>query len=205
LARRRFNDLSVERQDEILRAAAAEFARAGFQGTSYNQLLERLQLAKSSAYYYFDDKRDLFLTVIERCYASYFEAIAALPRPQTAAQFWRFVEASSLEGFELMLRDPTIAGLMQCLEREQVLLGELASERVLNGQARFYESMIEEGQRLGAIRTDLPTQLLADAVRSLSMTFDRWFVLEHQKPQFAGSATLAAQYTALARRLCERG
>jgi AcrR family transcriptional regulator len=205
LARRRFEDLSVERQDEILRLAAAEFARTGFQGTSYNQLLERLQLGKSSAYYYFDDKRDLFLTVIERCYASYFEAIAALPRPGTAAEFWCFVEASSLEGFELMLRDPTIAGLMHCLEREQVLLGELASERVLNGQARFYESMITEGQGLRAIRTDLPTPLLADAVRSLSMTFDRWFVLEHQKPDFAGSAALATQYTALVRRLCELG
>jgi AcrR family transcriptional regulator len=205
LARRRFEDLPVERQDEILRLAAAEFARTGFQGTSYNQLLERLQLGKSSAYYYFDDKRDLFLTVIERCYASYFEAIDALPRPRTAEEFWCFVEAASLEGFELMLRDPAIAGLMQCLEREQALLGELTSARVVDGQAHFYESMIAEGQRLGAIRTDLPMQLLADAARSLSMTFDRWFVLEHHKPDFAGSATFAAQYTALARRLWEPG
>jgi AcrR family transcriptional regulator len=203
LARRRFEDLPRDRQDEILRLSAAEFARTGFQGTSYNQLLERLQLGKSSAYYYFEDKRDLFLTVIERCYASYFEALSALPRPKTAAEFWRFVEAASLEGFELMLRDPTIAGLMQCLEREQALLGELASERVLDGQTRFYESLIAEGQRLGAVRTDLPTQLLADAARSLSLTFDRWFVLEHQKADFAGAATFAAQYSALARRLCE--
>jgi AcrR family transcriptional regulator len=186
-----------------LRLAAAEFAQTGFQGTSYNQLLERLQLGKSSAYYYFDDKRDLFLTVIERCYASYFEAIQALPRPRSAVEFWSFVESCSLEGFELMLRDPTVAGLMQCLEREQALLGELASERVLNGQARFYESMVAEGQRLCAVRTDLPPALLAEAVRNLSITFDRWFVLEHKKPDFAGAARFASQYTELARRLCE--
>jgi AcrR family transcriptional regulator len=203
LARRRFEDLPSERRAEILRLAAAEFARTGFQGTSYNQLLERLQLGKSSAYYYFDDKRDLFLTVIEHCYAGFFEAIAALPRPRTADEFWRFVQECSLEGFELMLRDPTIAGLMQCLEREQTLLGELASERVLNGQARFYESMITEGQRLGAVRTDLPTAVLAEAARSLSLTFDRWFVREHNQPGFAGTATFAAQYSELVRRVCE--
>jgi AcrR family transcriptional regulator len=203
LARGRFKDLPIQRREEILRLAAAEFAATGFQGTSYNQLLERLQLGKSSAYYYFDDKRDLFLTVIERCYASYFEAVTALPRPKTAAEFWQFVEKCSVEGFELMLREPSVAGLMQCLERERGLLGELASDRVLNAQSEFYQSMIEEGQQLGAVRRDLPVKLLADAARSLSITFDRWFIVEHRNSDFVGAAALAAQYTVLARRLCE--
>jgi AcrR family transcriptional regulator len=203
LARRRFEALPRERQDEILRLAAEEFAAHGFQGTSYNQLLERLQLGKSSAYYYFDDKRDLFLTVVERCYATYHEAIARLPRPTSAASFWRFVEQASLAGFEVMLRDPTIAAVMQCVEREQSLLGELGSDRVLEGQSSFYETLLREGQRLGAVRSDLPLSLLVDVTRGLAITFDRWFVLQRHEPDFIGLTAAAKTFTELARRLCE--
>ncbi len=202
MARRRFEALPRERQDEILRLAAEEFAAHGFQGTSYNQLLERLQLGKSSAYYYFDDKRDLFLTVIERSYAAYYDAMDALERPQSAEQFWQFVEACSLAGFEVMLRDPTVAALMQCMEREQGLLGELDSERVMQGQARYYRDMLLEGQRLGAVRCDLPLPLLAESARGLASSFDRWFVLEWHKPEFVGLEAAAKMFTELARRLC---
>jgi AcrR family transcriptional regulator len=203
VARRRFEALPRERQDEILRLAAEQFAAHGFQGTSYNQLLEQLQLGKSSAYYYFDDKRDLFLTVLERSYSAYFEAMSALERPSSAEGFWRFVEQSSLAGFEVMLRDPTIAALMQCMEREQALLGELDSERVVQSQARFYQDMLLEGQRLGAVRSDLPLPLLVNAARGLAIAFDRWFVVEWHKPDFVGLEAAAKMFTALARRLCE--
>ncbi|HEY6078514.1 MAG TPA: TetR/AcrR family transcriptional regulator [Polyangiaceae bacterium] len=203
MARRRFEALPRERQDEILRLAAQEFASHGFQGTSYNQLLERLQLGKSSAYYYFDDKRDLFLTVVERCYAAYLGSIEQLAPPTSADEFWSFVEQSSLAGFRFMLRDPTSAALMQCMDREQALLGELSSERVLHDQAKFYETLLEQGQRLGAVRVDLPLALLADVARSLAISFDRWFVVEWYKPGFMGLEAAAKAFCDAARRVCE--
>jgi AcrR family transcriptional regulator len=197
VARRRFDDLSPERQTEILQLAAEEFARSGFQGTSYNQLLERLQLGKSSAYYYFEDKRDLFLTVIERCYTDYFAELAQLPQPQSVAEYWDFVERSSCSGFESMLADPTLAGLLQCLEREQALLGELAAERVLQKMSGFYRGMLEVGQRLGAVRSDVPPALLAEVVRGIAVSFDRWFVLECRKPSFMGCAAAGRLFTSM--------
>ena len=195
MARRRFDDLPSERQEEILELAAQEFARSGFQGTSYNQLLERLKLGKSSAYYYFEDKRDLFLTVIERCYVDYFAELGRLPQPTTIDEYWEFVERGSSSGFQIMLADPTLAGLLQCLEREQALLGELAAERVLQKMSGFYVSMLELGQRLGAVRTDLPLALLAEVARGIAVSFDRWFVLECRKPDFMGCAAAARVFT----------
>lgn len=183
--------------------AAQEFASHGFQGTSYNQLLERLQIGKSSAYYYFDDKRDLFLTVVERCYAAYFETIQQLAPPTSAAEFWTFVEQRSLAGFRLMLRDPTIAALMQCMDREQALLGELDSERIVHDQRKFYEGLLEQGQRLGAVRVDLPLALLADVARSLAISFDRWFVVAWYKPDFMGLEAAAKAFCDVVRRACE--
>jgi AcrR family transcriptional regulator len=199
VARHPFQPLAPERQDEILQLAGLEFARSGFQGTSYNQLLERLHLGKSSAYYYFDDKRDLFLTVIERCYAAYFATIAKLERPESAQAFWPFVHRASVRGFEFMLEDRTAAGLMQCMHRERGLLGELISGELRATMNDFYEQLVVEGQRLGAVRTDLPQRLLVETVRNLSVTFDQWFINERLAAEEAASL-----FTDLVRRMVER-
>jgi AcrR family transcriptional regulator len=225
VARHPFQQLAPERQDEILHLAGLEFARSGFQGTSYNQLLERLHLGKSSAYYYFDDKRDLFLTVIERCYSSYFTTITKLERPGSAPAFWAFVHRASVRGFEFMLEDPTAAGLMQCVQRERSVLGELLSVDLLATMNDFYAQLIVEGQALEAVRTDVPQALLVETVRTLSVTFDQWFIRERgaaesppaasvppsaaSVPPSAASAPPSAEqaallFTDLVRRMVER-
>jgi len=200
---RRFQQLPRARQEEILRVAAAEFARSGFHGTSYNQLLERLHLGKSSAYYYFDGKRDLFLKALQHCYATYFAAIQRLERPADAAGFWDFVQRATTIGYALMLADPTAASLMQCMQREKALLGELVSHELLASMEAFYDEMIGEGQRLGAIRTDLPRRLVVDVVRDAAMTFDRWYVTERERGDAGVTPAEAARlFTDVARRIC---
>lgn len=202
MARRRFEQLPPERQEEILRVAAEEFARAGFQRTSYNQLLERLQLGKSSAYYYFDDKRDLFLTALQRCYEKFFAVVRTVERPEGAEGFWAFVERSTELGYEFMLEDPTAAALMMCLQREKALLDELGSTELLGVIEAFYADMIREGQRLGTVRADMPFDLVVALVRDASMTFDRWFITARSASTSPSPREAARWYTEVVQRLC---
>jgi AcrR family transcriptional regulator len=191
VARPHFQNLPVERRDEILGLAAREFARSGFHATSYNQLLERLKLAKSSAYYYFDDKRDLFCTVIRRCYERYFEALSELESPRTARSFWKFFETAAELGFEYLVADPTAAGMMLCLHRESAGR-ELLTGDLLATIDAAYDRIIRDGQRLGAVRTDLPHRLLLEMVRNASVTFDLWFFDEQEDGKRPPSAKEAA-------------
>ena len=203
MARPRFQQLPRERREEILGVAAAEFARSGFHGTSYNQLLERLQLGKSSAYYYFEDKRDLFLTVLQRCYAAYFAVIKQLEPPTSADGYWAHLHRTTVLCYGFMLEDPTAAHLMQCMQREKALLGELVSSELLASMQDSYEEMIRNGQRLGAIRSDMPQSLLVDTVRDVAMTFDRWFITERSHGGDAPTPEHAAtMYTDVVRRIC---
>ncbi|MDR1196599.1 MAG: TetR/AcrR family transcriptional regulator [Endomicrobium sp.] len=50
---------------EILKAAAARFARYGFQKTTLEEIAADLNKVKSSVYYYFSDKESIFKAVIE--------------------------------------------------------------------------------------------------------------------------------------------
>jgi AcrR family transcriptional regulator len=202
VARRRFEQLPSVRKDEILGTAAREFARSGFYGTSYNQLLERLGLGKSSAYYYFEDKRDLFLTAVERCYAAFFATVEGLERPSDAESFWVFVEQSSRLGYEFMLDDPVAAELMLCVQRERHLLDEFASDRLLESMRTFYAGLVAEGQRLGAVRTDLPDDLLVELVRDTTIAFDRWFIAARASAEPPSPAVAARTFSEVIGRLC---
>src|SRR5215469_15411243 len=63
----RFARMPEEKRERLLNAAAQEFAAHGYEGASLNHILETAQIGKSSAYYYFSDKADLFATVAAWC------------------------------------------------------------------------------------------------------------------------------------------
>lgn len=86
---RRLENLEPERQKRLFETAAEEFAAHGFDGASLNRILEKSGMSKSSLYYYFDDKADLFVTLIERSMAVLFREIGGFdPATLDAEGFW---------------------------------------------------------------------------------------------------------------------
>ena len=63
----RFAKMPSEKRERLLTIAAQEFAAHGFEAASFNRILEKAQIGKSSAYYYFEDKADLFCTAVSYC------------------------------------------------------------------------------------------------------------------------------------------
>src|SRR5947209_7475198 len=63
----RFSKLEPEKRERLLEVAAQEFAQYGFEDASLNRILDRTQMSKGAAYYYFEDKVDLFFTVMQYC------------------------------------------------------------------------------------------------------------------------------------------
>jgi AcrR family transcriptional regulator len=57
-------------QERILRAATAEFARYGLGGARVDRIAARAGANKRMLYYYYGNKEDLFLAVLEAAYAS---------------------------------------------------------------------------------------------------------------------------------------
>ena len=87
--RKRLDKLDPERQRVLFEAAAEEFAAKGFEAASLNRILEKSGMGKSSLYYYFDDKADLFTMLMERSLAVLFGQLGAFdPDSLTAEGFW---------------------------------------------------------------------------------------------------------------------
>ena len=83
MPRPRFAKLDPAKKEAILTAALEAFASHGFDGASYNQIIEKAGISKGAMYYYFDDKEDLFATVVRHELEDILQHFHTLPEVST--------------------------------------------------------------------------------------------------------------------------
>jgi len=66
------------RTHEILQPAQAAFARHGYKKTTLEDIADRLGMVKSALYYYYPNKQELFIAVIEHEVVLFFDNIRGL-------------------------------------------------------------------------------------------------------------------------------
>ncbi|MAM13323.1 MAG: hypothetical protein CML23_23305 [Rhizobiaceae bacterium] len=171
----RLETLAPERRERLLAAATAAFARHGLAGASLNAILKDSGMSKGQAYYYVRDKADLYCAVIERALDRLSGQIdfSQVAEAGDRAGFWKALRAAFEKLGALLIAEPATASLGRTMyegpETERALEAPL-------GRLRAGAAMLaEHGQRLGAIRTDLPLSLIVDMVFAAARALDRWF------------------------------
>lgn len=202
MPRPRFHALPPARRAEILAAAADEFSRYGLEGASYNRIIAAAGASKGAMYYYFDSKDDLLLTLVadlaERCA----EAIGGAGEFRDPAGFWAEVRALGARAVAFFLADPRVAGLARRLIQASP---ESQPGRAIAGYTRraeaFTAELLRRGQAVGAVRRDLPLELLAHMVTGLGEAVDRWLLARWHELDAAALAALPDQTVDLFARL----
>lgn len=179
MTRARFLKLPAEQQERILASALEEFAGHGYRDASLNRIIEAAGISKGSMYYYFDGKEDLYAHVARERLDWLFEQAGPLPvpTPKDPDEFWSELERDYRVLIELMLATPSLAALVRdwlggtptptlnetMKEAEQQLIPWL-------------EQTIAVGQRVGAVRTDIPTGLIIALVMGMGQAMDTWLI-----------------------------
>ncbi len=179
MPRPRFYKLSEEKRQGILTVARAEFAESGFEGASYNQIIEKAGLSKGAMYYYFDDKIDLYAAVLEDVEREMIESLGPL---SLEGEFWEVLERLFRKSIQFAIDRPELASLARGLRdvrhlREGPIAGIYARIMEMTGM------IIAHGQAVGAVRTDLPQSLLVSVGFAMGEAIDFWMI--DQFGQFA--------------------
>jgi AcrR family transcriptional regulator len=174
----RFARMPAGKRERLLTVAAREFALHGFETASMNHILEEAGIGKSSAYYYFEDKADLFATVVEY---SVERLGLAVSDPDimslTAETFWTAFAEAHKQPLLRVQESPWFFAAARAVERltpesrEREPLATLAM-RQMSGMG----AMIQRGQQLGLIRDDLPDELLFAWFRAIDGASDNWLL-----------------------------
>jgi AcrR family transcriptional regulator len=159
MPRERFFNLPPETRTRLLEIALAEFAARGFEDASLNGILAAAGLSKGVYYYYFEDKEDLFVTALETALG---ELLPRLPLPAferlTPAEFWPEVERVFVGWTALFDSSRDLLRAALGLSEERRRSPRFAA--VLEKGRAFWRVIIEAGQRLGCVRTDVPIDVL---------------------------------------------
>ncbi|MFJ3436963.1 TetR/AcrR family transcriptional regulator [Streptomyces cyaneofuscatus] len=183
----RFHRLADDRRRHILDVARGHFAQHGPDAASYNKIIESAGVSKTAAYQYFDGKDDLLATVLD----------GVRDRLLAALGSWEPAESGS--AFRARLDDGSRALLAHLHEHpEDLALADLAIGRA--GEAQWlgwFEAVVDNGQALGLIRTDLDRSLLVAATAAVMRAADTWTLVRLRSGNGQDTAQIAGQVWAL--------
>ncbi|WP_415960502.1 TetR/AcrR family transcriptional regulator [Streptomyces sp. 021-4] len=179
----RFHRLADDRQRHILDVARGHFAQHGPDAASYNKIIESAGVSKTAAYQYFDGKDDLLATVLDGV------------RDRLLAALGPWEPAESGSAFRARLDDGSRALLAHLHEHpEDLALADLAIGRA--GEAQWlgwFEAVVDDGQALGLIRTDLDRSLLVAATAAVMRAADTWTLARLRSGNGQDTAQIAGQ------------
>lgn len=178
MPRERFYNLASKTRTGLLETATRHFAKSGLERASLNAILAEAGLSKGSFYYYFDDKDDLFATALE---SSLDAAIARLPVPELgsipAKDFWTTVERFvSKWAAAFDTESDLFKAALQLTDAQRK--SPRFAPMLAKGQA-IYRQLIEPGQHLGCIRSDLSIETLGRLLEANDAVLDSIFIATH--------------------------
>ncbi len=171
----RFQNLDEPRRSAILAAAAEELGERGFDGASYNRIIERAGISKGAMYYYFADKDDLFRTVLATALSEWLTRVGAPFEADDATSFWNACEATYVRSLRFMLADPRNAAVCLAVTRARERLeGHPALLELHQRMGEWTSELVRHGRAVGAIRSDISAELLVQVGLSMMDAGDRW-------------------------------
>ena len=175
MPRPRFEKLDAEKRERILEVAAREFVSHGYRGASLNHIIESLALSKGSFYYYFDDKADLFATVVQSAWEALLQGWSLEVDSLGRDTFWPYLEALARDVRVRLRARPWLVPATRLLGTPPTSVRGLLADKLTRMQA-FRERLVRHGQRLGVVRTDLPDGLLLGLLSTVDAAGDRWLL-----------------------------
>ncbi len=179
MPRPRFSKLPADKRERILEASAKAFAAHGYDRASLNQILSDASISKGAAYYYFDDKADLYATTVLHYVQELMTDVQFDAQQLTVVSFWDQITNVYRRQFTQFYERPWVLGVVKAAgSPSATLLTEGPLAQLWQQMQPLLAQLIEHGQQVGAIRTDLPTDLLLALMLAVDEAHDRW-LYEH--------------------------
>ena len=180
----RFEKIDPDKRGRLLQAAAQEFAAAGFEKASLGKIADAAGVSKPAVYYYFEDKADLYVTVVREAW----ERLSPQKQVDVAAldkdSFWPTLEKLLVRNVGLCRDEPWLTAVGKLAyhpPREGAPAGAVAA--IFEEARAFQQGVLRRGQELETVRRDLPDELLIRMLIAADAAADHWDELGHQEAE----------------------
>lgn len=158
-----------ERRNEILDAADELFAQKGFDGTSTNDILEKVGIARGTLYYHFKSKEDIMDALIERYAVLILGAAKEIAVDKSIPVIERVIRAV----MAMNLSGGSSEVIMDHIHKPQnALMHQKIQKVIINGVPPILTEIIREGIDQGMFNTPFPYECMEMVVVYANTIFD---------------------------------
>lgn len=158
-----------ERRNEILDAADELFGEKGFDGTSTNDILNKVNIARGTLYYHFKSKEDIMNALIDRYNVRLLSRAGKIADDKSIPVDERMVRVV----MALNLGSGSGREIMEHIHKPQnALMHQKIQKVVLNGVPGILSGIIRQGIEQGMFHTPFPYECMEMVIAYTNMVFD---------------------------------
>lgn len=158
-----------ERKNEILDAADELFSLKGFDGTSTNDILEMVGIARGTLYYHFNSKEDIMDALIERYNLRVLGAAQEIAENKSIPVNERIIRVV----MALNISGGSSNEIMERIHKPQnALMHQKIQKVIINGVTPILAEIILEGIEQGLFSTPFPYECMEMLVTYANTIFD---------------------------------
>ena len=170
--------LAADKRRKLFQISSGEFAAKGFKQASLNRIISEMKMSKSSFYHYFQNKEDLFRVTLENVLGPVLQVHHSIDlEALTTDDFWPTLIGKGSEAMALVttLPETVLAGKMfyRCYDDPD---GHAVAQDMMDEFTDWTTHLIQRGQALKLVRTDMPETLLISILMSMGISMDRWMM-----------------------------
>ncbi len=124
-------------------------------------------------YYYFRDKADLYSTVLVATLGDLDALLPSVAHIEDAQGLWEHLQTTMTALLEGLAQNTQAVALLRTLYTSEA--GAAALPTLLSPFTEWIGQTLTVGQRIGAVRTDVPIDLLTEMTLAAGTSIDRWF------------------------------
>ena len=160
---------AVERKNEILDVADELFGKKGFDGTSTNDILERVGIARGTLYHHFKSKEEIMDALIER----YSDRLLGAAQEVAADKTIPLVDRIIRVVMSMNFNSGSSEEIMEHIHKPQnALMHQKIQKMIINGLTPILADIICEGIDQGVFNTPYPYECMEMVVTYANTIFD---------------------------------
>jgi AcrR family transcriptional regulator len=171
-----FFNLPEEKRRLILDLAIEEFAERDYNSASISNIVARAGIAKGSLYQYFEDKRDLYLYLIQLAGEEKKTFLASHPPPDLNMDVFAYIRWLMQMGTRFELSNPKLAQVAYRALFSDRPFGDEPFTQLRQSVLSYYEHMVRLGIQQGVIDPDIDVGLAVFVFSSVFNEFGRYLL-----------------------------
>lgn len=175
-----FNKLPEEKKSRILDAAFVEFAEHGFDSANINVIAQKSAVSVGSLYKYFDNKEDLFLSLVHYGVGTMKTILDEIVREEASLETRVRKIIRAIQKYTREQEHFTMLYNEMTTESRSGLVWKIVSD-MENATAGVYTDYIKEAQKQGEVRADVEAGYMAFFLDNLFIMLQFSYACEYYR------------------------